>query len=297
MKWRGVWKLARPLPLAIWSVPTVFMGFLLQTHSAARPRGLVLGLTLLAAMILQGVVTHGLNDLYDWDSGTDKETTGIISGGSRVLAQGLLSVRQIWMLVIVGSFIYAAISWYIFTVRGWGVLLWAGLGLFGAVSYSLPPLRFSYRPFAGEWGALFPTMASGVLLGAIAKNATMSAQIYVGAAIYGIYCVASVMQHHLADMEADWNAHPRKRTTPAYWWLQRHRSPLQIITGYEAVAMAVALGGAMWISSVFVPWIAVAAVALAITYTTPLHKGPWPLTRRDLALKLLAVAGVLSIIR
>ncbi len=297
MKCRGVVKLARPLPLTIWSLPTVAMGFLIQSRRVAAHTLVILVLTALAAMILQGIITHGLNDLYDWDSGTDRETTGIISGGSRVIGQGLLTVRQIWQLIAMGTAAYIIMTGIIISVRGWPVALWAGLGLMGAVFYSLPPLRLSYRPFLGEWGALFPAMASGVMLGAIAKNPQMSWATYAGALTYGVFCVASVMQHHLADMDADWQALPRKRTTPAYWHLQRHQSPLRVILAYESFALLFALVSSIFITPLLTSWVIVSAVAMAVTWTTPVEGGPWILTKRDLALKILAVAGVLGMVR
>ncbi|AUW94067.1 MAG: prenyltransferase [Sulfobacillus thermotolerans] len=295
MNWRGAWQLSRPLPLAIWSIPTVLMGFFLQQGAHVPHEGISLALAMIGAMLLQGFVTHGLNDLYDWDSGTDQATTGIISGGSRVLVHGLLTARQIWWLVGAGTLGYIVTAIGLIALRGDGVGIWAILALFGAVAYSVPPARWSYRPFAGEWGALFPTMVSGVVLGAMAKNPQLSSTVYIGAGVYGLYCVASVMQHHLTDMDADWQAHPPKRTTPAYWWRQKHRSPLEIILAYQGLGIIVCLLGLYSDPRIFGAWAGIFAVAMLITALTPWHDDPWSLTRRDVALKLLAIIGVMSI--
>ncbi len=288
-------KLMRPVPLVIWSVPTVVLGFLLQSHPA-KDSPIGLGLAVVGALLLQGLITHGLNDMFDWDSGTDQDTTGIISGGSRVLVEGLMTRRQMWRVVGVAVGLYVVVAFCLALVRGPWVVVWAGLGLFGAVAYSAPPLRLSYRPYLGEWVALMPAMVSGVMLGGIAANAMLSTRLIWGAIIYGVFCVASVMQHHLSDMDADWVAHPRKRTTPAYWFHGLQRSPMTLIFLYELVAGVLALAAAMivWIGFL---WTGVMlAAAIGITLTTSLPATPQRLTTRDLGIKLLSLANVLGLL-
>lgn len=292
---RPIVKLMRPLPLVIWSVPTVVLGFLLQSHPA-QARWIALALAVVGALLLQGLITHGLNDMFDWDSGTDQETTGIISGGSRVLVEGLMTRRQMWRVVFVAVGLYAVTAFGLFLLRGPLVWLWAGLGLWGAVSYSVPPLRLSYRPYLGEWLALMPAMVSGVMLGGIASNATPSWSLIWGALIYGVFCVASVMQHHLSDIDADWKARPRKRTTPAYWFHGLQRNPVIVIMGYEILTGVLATLAAILVWWGFIWTLAMLLAAVWITVTTVVPATPGRLTTRDLAIKILSLLNVMGLL-
>lgn len=291
---KALLQLMRPVPLVIWSVPTVTMGFVLQTHRAIKwPWALLIAV--LGAMVLQGLVTHGLNDLYDWDSGTDKASPGIISGGSRVLANGLMTTTQVRNTVFGAVILYGGLTVLFSALRGSGVWIWALLGLYGSVAYSLPPLRLSYRPYLGEWLALFPAMVSGVMLGGYAADSALNPRLWWGALIYGIFCVASVMQHHLSDIDADWQANPQKLTTPCYWYRGLERSPLSLVALYEAMAMMAAMIGVIFVWRGFVLPLAVGSIAVVITKTTPFPSTPKTLTWRDLELKILSVGNVVGI--
>lgn len=285
----------RPLPLVIWSVPTVVLGFLLQRHPT-RGSLLGLGLAVVGALLLQGLITHGLNDMFDWDSGTDQETTGIISGGSRVLVDGLMTRRQMLQVVWVAVGLYVVVALGLSLLRGPVVWIWAGLGLFGAIAYSVPPLRLSYRPYLGEWVALMPAMVAGVMLGGIGASAIVSSRLFWGAIIYGVLCVASVMQHHLSDMAADWAADPQKRTTPAYWFHGLRRRPGTLIALYELLAAALALAAAIAVWNGFWWTVVIVVAAMGITMTTTLPDSPQRLTARDLGIKLLSLANVLGLL-
>ncbi len=291
---RGVVGLMRPVPLAVWSVPTVTFGFLSQPFWA-RNWGYALALAVLGAVILQGLITHGLNDLYDWQSGTDLESPGVISGGSKVLLHGSLDAVGIWRTVWVSIGIYGALALGLASYRGWSVLLWAGMGLAGSIVYSVPPMRLSYRPGLGEWVALFPAMLSGVLLGALAANPALSSESIIAAVWYGVFCVASVMQHHFSDIGADWASHPQKRTTPAYWHRALGRTPKEPVVAYEGLALAVAAVGFVRDVSFFPILMAVVLLAVAFTVWTRLEGGIGHLTRMDLAIKALVPITVIAV--
>lgn len=294
MKIKTILQLMRPVPLMIWSVPTVLLGFVLQPTRQSH-WAIELGIAIMGALILQGLVTHGLNDMFDWDSGTDRNTTGIISGGSRVLPDGLMTRVQMLRIVIAAAMAYLGLTAVFSIYRGPGVWLWAMLGLYGSIAYSVPPLRLSYRPYWGEWLALLPTMVSGVMLGGYAASALVSPRLLWGAAIYGAFCVASVMQHHLSDMEADWLANPQKRTTPTYWQNALHQSPLGIILLYETLAVILAFIASLTVWTGFLVTVLAILASMVVTRTTPLPSSPKTLTIRDLAIKLLSFSNVVAL--
>lgn len=165
------------------------------------------------AILIHGMLTHTLNDLADYQSGTDQHSPGMLSGGSRVLQTGTMSVSMltqlgIWLTIFL--FLMAVLFAFI------GYIEFAILtltGIWGAASYSLKPLQFAYYPFVGEWFSLFPTM----LMIGIAAPWILLEQIPIwawqNALINAIWCMAWVMVHHIPDRFADRKATPLKRTS------------------------------------------------------------------------------------
>ncbi|WP_152655982.1 prenyltransferase [Oceanobacillus sp. CFH 90083] len=168
---------------------------------------------LLGAVLIHGMLTHVFNDLADFQSGTDQYSPGILSGGSRVLQTGTMSVRILTQLGISASIVLLLIA---ILFASFGYMEFAVLtlvGIWGAASYSLKPLQLAYYPFVGEWLSLFPTM---LILG-IAAPWILLEQIPVWAwqngLINAIWCMAWVMVHHIPDRHADRKASPLKRTS------------------------------------------------------------------------------------
>lgn len=107
-----------------------------------------------------------LNDTLDYLYGTDRSVTGEknpFSGGSGVLADGLLQANEMLAAIL---FFYATatvIGAYLTFHVGWGVFWMALLGLFLSVYYSVKPLRLAYRG-VGELAMLIgygPTITLG----------------------------------------------------------------------------------------------------------------------------------------
>ncbi|GAB3064950.1 prenyltransferase [Salinicoccus sesuvii] len=177
-------------------------------------------LLVVGALLVHGVLTHVFNDIVDFKSGTDQESPGMLSGGSRVLQNGVMSfsmlvrigtVVTLLLLVAAGLFIvFGRVELAILTI----------VGLWGAISYSLKPFRFAYRPFLGEWLSLFPSM---FLLGLAAPWIMLESiplWAWQNALINALWCMAWVMIHHVPDIKADQNATPMKQTT-VVWAAQK----------------------------------------------------------------------------
>ena len=83
-------------PCCSWSYTAITLG---TAHGLARrgrdlrpglPRGRAVG------VLLQGLVAHCVNEIADWRSGTDRDPSPrVISGGSKVIASGLLGPRAL----------------------------------------------------------------------------------------------------------------------------------------------------------------------------------------------------------
>lgn len=209
----GLYLEVRAIPVLMWS----FTGVLLGTAVAARADHRLAVWPLVASIaigvLLQGVVAHSANDVVDWHSGTDQHPAErTLSGGSKVVGWGLLSVRD---LAIFGAFgavaamgLGIAVAW----TRGWLLIAVGFIGLLGALAYSLPPVRAAYRPFAGEATAF--ACCSLCTVGAyFVQRGTVGLTVVALGLSHGAACVAMLMVHHDLDRPADESAIPRKRTS------------------------------------------------------------------------------------
>src|SRR5690625_654379 len=52
----------------------------------------------MGAILIHGSLTHLLNDYTDFQSGTDAHSPAILSGGSRVIQEGLMRPKIMWKL-------------------------------------------------------------------------------------------------------------------------------------------------------------------------------------------------------
>lgn len=193
------------LPLFLYtSIPTgyLFLLFIMLT---------------IGAFIIHGVLTHAFNDYTDYHSGTDAYSPAILSGGSRVIQKGMIPLHTLgqlgkWLAIVL---LIIAVLFAIFAQYELTILLL--IGVWAAASYSLPPLRLSYRPFLGEWLSLFPAIlflgfaGPWIILGSIPLWAMQNA------VINAFFCLAWVMVHHIPDLDADKRAIPMKRTSVVWF--------------------------------------------------------------------------------
>lgn len=288
----GLLKLARPLQLGIWTGSTVLLGLTAERRFVA---GWEVALTVVAVggVALQGYITHGLNDLYDWQSGTDQTTPGRISGGSHVMRDGLLDIRRIWLTVGAAMAIYLGLLAWMGGVRT--MLLWplGIVALLASVFYSVPPLRFCYRPLAGEWLGIFPAMTAGVLAAGLVVGESLTPVLWVTAILQGVICGASVMEHHLVDVDSDWAARPQKRTSPAYWQRAVGRPGSEVAAAYLGIACVISVAAALQIAPRFW-WSAGLTMAGAFLALGTRWGNIEDETRHDYWLKFLGAANALG---
>ncbi|GGJ99452.1 hypothetical protein GCM10007063_22220 [Lentibacillus kapialis] len=177
-------------------------------------------LLVFGAFLIHGVLTHVLNDYTDHASGTDQNSPAILSGGSRVIQTGIMSASS---LGILGKWLALSLSLVVIACIMFGyykIALLLAVGLWGAISYSLRPLRLSYRPFIGEWLSLFPSIFVLGLGGAWLTLDSIPVWALQNATINALFCMAWVMVHHIPDREADRIASPVKKTSVV--WAVEH---------------------------------------------------------------------------
>jgi 1,4-dihydroxy-2-naphthoate polyprenyltransferase len=112
-------------------------------------------------MVIIGVTVHhiGLNmidDVFDYLHAVDRshgKEKNPYTGGSGVLTGGLLPADYVLAASIVCYLIGIAIAICLTILVGWPVLLFAAIGVFCSVFYTMPPIRYGYRGF-GELSLL-----------------------------------------------------------------------------------------------------------------------------------------------
>ena len=91
--------------------------------------------------------------------------------------------------------------------RGWWLLF--GLGVIGAVAYTLPPVRAAYVPFAGEavaFGCGLACTVGAMLQASVSGRGAWPAR-------HAAFCVGMLMLHHYLDRGPDSRALPPKGTS------------------------------------------------------------------------------------
>jgi len=215
-KLKGAWLLLRSIAVISSSVATIISTFIplfLYYPTSVDKLISIFLLLVLGAFLIHGVLTHILNDYIDHESGTDIHSPAILSGGSRVIKTGLISSETLWRLgkglILILSMV--VIAFIIFDYYKLAILL--SIGLWGSISYSLPPLRLSYRPFVGEWLSTFPSVLFLGLAGAWLTLDHIPEWALQNAVINALFCIAWVMIHHIPDRKADKQATPPKQTS------------------------------------------------------------------------------------
>ena len=204
----------RMIPVLLWSYTAVVLGTAVayQEGGTLNPVWFLVALAL--GGLIQGWVTHAINEIYDWRSGTDRIDGGrALSGGSRVRNLALLSERDLWIIFGFATLAVVGLtSWVILARAPWLVLL-IGTGYILGLVYTLPPIATAYRPLAGEWLGGFP----GVLLAGLGAFAVQRLSLSIVAlaalAAHALVCTGMLVVHHYLDAPMDKIASPPKRTT------------------------------------------------------------------------------------
>jgi 1,4-dihydroxy-2-naphthoate octaprenyltransferase len=186
--------------------------------------------------LIQGWVTHAINEIYDWRSGTDRVDGGrALSGGSRVRNLDLLEERHLWWIFGVSTAgVVALTAWVVLARAPWLALLIIGGYALGVV-YTIPPIATSYRPLAGEWVGGFP----GVLLSGLGaygiQTLSLSPVVVLALSAHALVCTAMLMVHHYLDAPMDAAATPPKRTTVVAFGFDRSKQYAAAMASIAAI--------------------------------------------------------------
>lgn len=282
----------RTIPVLLWSYTSVALGTALAFLDGGRIDVLWFLVAVSLAGLVQGWVTHAVNEIFDWRSGTDRDgAPRALSGGSKVLALGLLTERDLWIVFAVSTAGVAGLAVVVAAMRVWWLVLLIGTGYVLGLVYTLPPISTAYRPLAGEFLGGFP----GVLLAGLGaygiQTLRLSGVAVVALSAHAFVCTAMLVMHHYLDSRSDAAAVPLKRTTVVALGARRARRYATGLAFAGAAAYAIAgvlvhpaflLGGALTLA---------AAAFHARTDPTDLQG----VTRNELRVIQLGVAAGLSV--
>jgi 1,4-dihydroxy-2-naphthoate polyprenyltransferase len=284
----GVYLEIRVIPVLLWS----YTGITLGTGLAGRDGRITLWGYLAAVavgLLLQGLVAHCVNEIADWRSGTDRDPAPrAISGGSKVVASGLLSPRELGWLGVGAAVAASALGLAAAATWGWPLALFGIGGLAGAALYTLPPLRAAYRPFVGE-AVAFLCVWSCVTGGYLLQRGGISGAAALAGVAHAASCVAMLMMHHYLDRGPDSRALPPKITSV----VRLGSAARRYAVAWAALALLAALALTLAVDRRFA--IATAALALALAaHARAVPDDPASVTRCELAVILLGMAAGLG---
>lgn len=220
---KGLFMEIRIIPVLVWAFTSIVIGTALAYVETGMFTLYNFILAMSVACIVQGYPTHAANEIVDWLSGTDEEGFG----GSKVIREGLLSVRDLKIVLVVSMSVVVALSaLVVFTIDM--RLIWFGIvGIAASLFYSLPPFKLAYRPFAGEWIGGFVGIFVAVTGGYYIQAFELSPVAVLAGVAVGVSDIAIMEMFHTIDYKADKDADPQKKTTMVF--LGRKKGQIYVI--------------------------------------------------------------------
>ncbi len=184
-------------------LPAILCGLIPAVH------GRSFDATAFFLVVIGVTVNHfGLNlldDAVDYlhfvdDTGPDEKNP--YAGGSGVITNNLLSVRQVLIASAICFTITVAIGLYLTALKGWPVLAFGIFGLLCSIFYTVPPIKFGYRGF-GELGLLV-NFGPVIGLGAYYVQArTLALEPLLVSLILGWMMWSMIIINEIPDYEGD----------------------------------------------------------------------------------------------
>jgi 1,4-dihydroxy-2-naphthoate polyprenyltransferase len=246
-----------------------FAPVLLGLAVAARV-GVFDALTAVITVVAACAVHLGLNvanDVFDTLQGADdaNATPTKFSGGSRVLQNALVTIREMSMLAV-GCYVVAAILGVLLLVmRGSPALIVIAIvGFFISVAYTMPPFKLVYRGL----GEIATAIGFGpvMLLGAyvVQSRGSLKLEAFVVSIPVALLVAMILYVNEIPDRAGD--AKAGKRTLPVRW------SKAAVIAGFDVAAAGSFVAVAAGVAAAVLPIPALLAL-LAIPVALRVHEG------------------------
>src|ERR1700687_351675 len=156
----------------------------------------------MVGLVLAHAANNMINDYFDLTGGVDTNEYYRAQYAPHPILAGLISKSGLRNAIILVNAIDAAIAVYLVSVRGWPVLLFAGLGLFISVFYVAPPIRLKHIGL-GELGVFLvwdPLMIGGTYYVA---SATITPSVFAACLPYALLVTTVLIGKHLDKFEQD----------------------------------------------------------------------------------------------
>ena len=220
---RGLWLEVRVIPVLLWSFSALTLGTGLGADRGGELHAWYYLGAITLGVLIQGLLAHTVNEIEDWNSGTDRDPSPrMLSGGSKVIVNGLLSPRALRLVFLTALAATVVLGLAMVASRGIVMLPFGLIGVVGAIIYTLPPVRAAYRPLFGE-AIAFVCMGACVVGAAILQTPGVGRATWLAAGAVAAYTVSMLMVHHYLDHDADSAARPRKVTSIVWLGLERGR--------------------------------------------------------------------------
>ena len=246
-----------------------FAPVLLGLAVAARA-GFFDAVTALITLVAASAVHLGLNvanDVFDTLQGADDANTTPtkFSGGSRVLQNALVSIREMSLLAAGCYGVAAALGLALLVMRGSPALVAIyALGLFISLGYTMPPVKLVYRGV----GEIATAIGFGpvMLLGAftVQSRGTFTLEAFVVSIPVALLVALILYVNEIPDRVSD--AKVGKGTLPVRW------SKQAVIRGFDVAAAAnlLVVAGGVAVGSLPIPAL---LTLLAIPLAVRIHRG------------------------
>lgn len=224
----------RPKPVMSWGLAAFLLGVAVAYARVGAGVHMFHGLlAILTVVLAQGVVAHGLNDAYDWITGTDMESIGKGTGGSRVIPEGKMTVKGTIAAAMVGLVGLVAIGGYFILEYGWPMVAIFFVALWSPIAYSAPPLKLGYRPF-NEIVVVLPALVAVVVATDLVLTGSWSWLAIGVGYLHAMFCISWFIVSRVPDYQPDKRV--GKITSVVY--VGRDNAAL-LSSGYLALGLAV----------------------------------------------------------
>jgi 1,4-dihydroxy-2-naphthoate octaprenyltransferase len=146
-----------------------------------------------------------MDDVFDYRNAIDRPHTGEknpYTGGSGVLTEELLTVRQMLWGSGTCFAITAVIGLYLTFKCGWPVFLLGIIGLSSSLFYAMPPIKFGYRGL-GEL-ALLVNFGPVIALGSYyVQTQSFSMDVFLVSLVMGLMMWSMIIVNEIPDYEED----------------------------------------------------------------------------------------------
>ncbi len=255
-----LYKLFRFKPTIAWSMCGSLLGLSIAIHEYGYDLNwFLVGLAISVAMLLQAFLSHAINDITDEQ--VDKLTDLKGTGRYKVLVSGIATHYDLYLIAGLVLLYTVFVTQFIYIVLGWKVLIFAAIGLYAPLAYSLEPLKLGWKPFS-EWTITLPVLIATVVGINFVATGQSSHLANIASVIFALFNIIWFLISRMMDYEPDKEV--GKITTFVHYSISHNK---QGVNYYLVAVNWVLILFSLW-ATLFISFIFVVSFFLAILYDT-----------------------------